>query len=264
MEESKRIIYYYQTFTGINNILELPNVVTHIHLSSIHFGLNNNTPYIHLNDNDPFESSYDSVWKQLLKFKKTTKNGKVLLMVGGAGSAFTNLFSDFEVYYNLLKNVINVKRNIIDGIDLDIEEQVSYINIKRLISRLKLDFGTDFMITMAPIQYALQTDNPGLGGFSYKELYKDIGHFIDYFNGQFYEDYSETAYTQVIENGYPENKIVMGSISSQNLKSNLEVITNLSKKYPNFGGVYNWEYFDSPPNSNNPALWALMIQQAIN
>jgi hypothetical protein len=40
----KRIIYYYQTFTDLSPILKPDTPVTHIHLSSIHFGLDNNKP----------------------------------------------------------------------------------------------------------------------------------------------------------------------------------------------------------------------------
>lgn len=48
-----KIIYYYQIFYGLNNIINDPNTkVNHIHLSSVHFGLDSNKqPYIHLNDN---------------------------------------------------------------------------------------------------------------------------------------------------------------------------------------------------------------------
>ena len=46
-----RIIFYYQTFNGLKDILHEDTKVTHIHLSSTHFGLNNdNSPY-YLNDN---------------------------------------------------------------------------------------------------------------------------------------------------------------------------------------------------------------------
>ena len=50
-----KIIYYYQTFTGLTDILKGDSInVTHIHLSSIHFGSNDDgSPYIHLNDNNP-------------------------------------------------------------------------------------------------------------------------------------------------------------------------------------------------------------------
>ena len=48
---NKKIIYYYQTFSGLQNLINDSNlVVTHIHLSSIHFGKDeNNQKYIHLN-----------------------------------------------------------------------------------------------------------------------------------------------------------------------------------------------------------------------
>ena len=134
----------------------------------------------------------------------------------------------------------------------------------RLISRLKSDFGNDFIVSMAPIQQSLETDNPGLGGFSYKELYKDMGVFIDYFNVQFYSDYSEDAYTRIINNGYPENKIVMGSISSQDISSTTKVVSTLTKKYKSFGGVSNWEYFDSPPSPYNPSLWAICMKNSFS
>ena len=43
---TKRIIYYYQTFNGLKSILTHDTKVTHIHLSSIHFGIDeNNNPY---------------------------------------------------------------------------------------------------------------------------------------------------------------------------------------------------------------------------
>ena len=42
----KRIIYYYQTFIGLKDILIPDTKVTHLHLSAIHFGLDNeNIPY---------------------------------------------------------------------------------------------------------------------------------------------------------------------------------------------------------------------------
>ena len=88
----------------------------------------------------------------------------------------------------------------------------------------------------------------------------DIGHLIDYFNCKFYDNYNEESYNKIIDNGYDANKIVMGSISSNYTLNNLKVIEQISKKYKNFGGVFNWEYYDSPPNNNNPALWSLMVK----
>ena len=57
---SKKIIYYYQTFVGLDDILNnINSKVTHIHLSSFHFGTDiNNNPYLHLNDFKPDNSKY--------------------------------------------------------------------------------------------------------------------------------------------------------------------------------------------------------------
>ena len=102
---SKKIIYYYQTFVGLKDILTSNTKVTHIHLSSIHFGTNNNNnPYIHLNDNNPSDTIFDSVWCELEKAKKL--GIKIILMVGGAGGAFQTLLSNYNTYYNLLKNLL--------------------------------------------------------------------------------------------------------------------------------------------------------------
>jgi chitinase len=258
---SKRIIYYYQTFVGLKDILTPNTKVTHIHLSSIHFGLNdNNTPYIHLNDNLPNSKVFDSVWTELETAKQL--GIKVILMVGGAGGAFQDLFSNYDTYYSLLKELILDKRNIIDGIDLDIEETVGIKNVDSLIKTIKDDFGESFIITMAPIQSSIQNDQPGMGGFIYKTLYKSCGTLIDYFNVQCYYDYSFDAYNQMIKNGYPEDKLVMGSISSQDLTNNINTIKKIVQMYPNIGGVFNWEYYDSP--TDNHGIWSQLMAEALD
>ena len=139
-----RIIYYYQTFNGLKNILYQDTPVTHIHLSSIHFGTNTDetTPYILLNDYSPYDKRFDQVWKDLLNAKKY--NIKTILMVGGAGGAFGTLFSNFNTYYPLLRDFIinkNKNENIIQGVDLDVEEYTNIEDIKMLIRKLKEDFG---------------------------------------------------------------------------------------------------------------------------
>lgn len=264
---SKRIIYYYQTFIGLKDILTPDTKVTHIHLSSIHFGLDNeNIPYIHLNDNPPHSKVFDSVWDDLESAKQ--HGIKVILMVGGAGGAFQNLFSNYNSYYPLLKKLILDKRTIIDGIDLDIEEIVSLNNVENLIKTIKSDFGSNFIITMAPIQSSMQSDQPGMGGFVYKTLYNSLGSQIDYFNVQCYYDYSVDTYNQMIKNGYPEDKLVMGSISSQDITQNINTIKKIVKIYPKIGGVFNWEYYDSPSlkscDDGNHGTWSQMMAEALD
>jgi len=256
-----KIIYYYQTFIGLKDILNKNTKVTHIHLSSIHFGTDN-IPYIHLNDNNPYDTIFDSLWTDLKEAKKL--GIKIVLMVGGAGGAFQTLFSDFNTYYNLLKKLLLDKKDIIDGIDLDIEESVLLTNVESLITKINIDFGNTFIITMAPIQYSMENDEPGMGGFIYKTLYKSLGNLITYFNVQCYNDFSLNAYSTIINNGYPQEKIVIGSISSQDINTTINEIKKIKLKYPLFSGVYNWEYFDSPPNKSNPGEWSNLIFNAIN
>ena len=45
-----KTIYYYQTPTDLNSILENSQDIDVIIASSIHFGVFKNEPYIHLND----------------------------------------------------------------------------------------------------------------------------------------------------------------------------------------------------------------------
>ena len=255
-----KIIYYYQTFTDLSPILN-KNIVTHIHLSAIHFGVNN-MPYIHLNNYSPNNKIFDSVWKQLQMAHNS--NIKIILMIGGAGGAFTNLFNDFNTYYPLLKKTLE-SYSIISGVDLDIEEFVDINNVKMLINQIKKDFPK-FTISMAPVQYALQTNNSGMGGFVYKDLYNSLeGKYIEYFNGQFYNDYTFDAFDDCVNNGYPSNKIVMGMITGQDFNNNLKELQKIKAKYPNFGGVFIWEYYNAPPDGEkDPSEWCIEISKILN
>jgi hypothetical protein len=245
--DKKRVIFYYQTFSGLSAIIDEKPLVTHIHLSSIHFGAEEDgQPYIHLNNLHPDNAVFDSVWKELDLI--TTLGVKVMLMIGGAGGGYSSLFDNYIAGYQLLKQLLH-EHSCIVGIDLDIEEPVSLDDVKKLINDIKRDFP-HFMISMAPVQSSLQSDTPGMGGFVYKALYtSEEGASIDYFNGQFYDDFSTSAYQQVIDNGYPAEKVVMGSMTGQGSAS---VISELSKKYPSFGGVFSWEYSITP----SPYDWA--------
>ena len=71
-----------------------------------------------------------------------------MLMMGGAGGAYQELFSNFSVYYPLLINLIKTKN--IQGLDIDIEENVKLDDVRMLIKHLVNDLGRSFTITMAP------------------------------------------------------------------------------------------------------------------
>jgi len=242
-----KIIYYYQTFNGLSKILNDPNNnVTHIHLSSIHFDQDD----IHLNDYSPYDPRFKSVWDEL-NTATQTKNIKVILMVGGAGSAYRQLFTNFDKYYDMLFKLINKYRGIIKGVDLDIEEDVNINDIYKLILRLKSDFGLNFIIAMAPVQSSIENDVDGMGGFVYKDLYKKIGNLIDYFNVQCYAVYNLQTMDNMIKNGYPSNKINMGMMSWQYNNDIPNTVKSIVNKYPDFGGVFDWEYGDAVENWNH-------------
>jgi len=230
------ITLYYQTFTP----LVLPPQVTNLHLSALHFGTEDDgQPYIHLNDYYPDHPMYNSVWEQL----QALTNVKIIIMIGGAGGGFAAFFSNYSVYYQMLTQFL-LTHPCISGVDLDIEESVDIGNIRQLISDIKRDFPT-FIIAMAPLQSSLQQDVPGLGGFVYKDLFlTPEGAQIDYFNTQFYSDFSVSAYTQVIDNGYPASKVVMGSMDGS---GDVDTVHALAQTYADFGGVYSWEYSTTPP-----------------
>ena len=88
-------------------------------------------------------------------------------MVGGAGGAFTELFSNFDVYYETLHTFL-VSKPWIQGINLDVEETVTIENIKKLINKIHNDFGENFVISMAPVSSAMESDEPGMGGLFIK------------------------------------------------------------------------------------------------
>ena len=39
-----------------------------------------------------------------------------------------------------------------------------------------------------------------------------------------------------------------GQFNEKNFNEAIEIVKELNKKYKNFGGVYDWEYLDAPPN----------------
>ncbi len=255
-----RIIYYYQTFCGLDKLLDLETIpVTHIHISSIHFGINQGKQYIHLNDYPPDSPLFDTVWKQTKELHD--RGVDIRLMVGGGGGAFIELFNNFQENYDLLKQTI-MSRPWISGIDLDVEESIDIYDLVMLIDRIKVDFGIDFKISLAPVQSALEMDICGFGGFKYKNLMKLVGDKIEYLNGQFYSDFTIDSYNMVIDNGYDPSKIVIGMMSEQFYPTNfvkcLNTIIEIKKKYNNFGGVFVWEFFNAPPGKN-PIDWAILI-----
>lgn len=263
MSEFKpRITIYYQTMVDLKPLIEDPLGLTHIHLSSIHFGKgNDNSPYIHLNNDDPRDSKMNIPWTQLAELKEK-HNIKIVLMIGGAGGAYDTLFSDYNTYYPLLLELLEEKKDIIDGIDLDIEEGVDIAMVEKMLIDIKLKYP-NYIISFAPLASSLSNDEQGMGGFSYKSIWNSstCRNAITYFNGQFYGDYTKLTYDSCVKNGYPSQKVVMGMLYSPDpnqMESNYEELSNCVNAYGSkFGGAYIWEY------SNDPN-WLLRVSEIIN
>ena len=84
-----KTIYYYQTFIGLNKLLSHIQDIDVIIVSSIHFG----NKEIYLNDNLPNNTIFDELW---LETKKAAVQGcNIMIMIGGAGGAYQELFRVF-------------------------------------------------------------------------------------------------------------------------------------------------------------------------
>tara|TARA_B110000902_G_scaffold62721_1_gene74275 strand:+ start:97 stop:855 length:759 start_codon:yes stop_codon:yes gene_type:complete len=251
-----KIIYYYQTFVGLEKLKNKYDT-TDLVISSIHFGEGK----IYLNDNEPTNEKFNTLWKET---EMLSMNGiEIACMVGGAGGAFTKLFSDYEMYYGLFKEFL-VSKPWIRGVNIDVEEEVSIDDIKKLIKDIRKDFGEDFTISMAPVSSAMEEDIPGMGGFNYKTLFGSAeGKLIDYFNCQCYESFSLETYKKIIDNGYPEDKIVMGMMSGQFTDDSfVKPVHDIKTNYQGACGFFDWEYLDAPPNKADPSEWAELIRKA--
>lgn len=282
---SKRDIYYYQTqysngvYVSLAPIWNHPNpttnkpYVTDLIVAAFHLGYDsNNAPYIHLNDNIPQDPMFDVMWKQVETLQD--KGVTARMMLGGAAQgSYADLFSHWSTFYPILKSTI-AQYNL-NGIDLDVEENVSLANIQKLIDRLSADFGPSFVITLAPVCTALE-GGANLSGFSYDALYKSpAGAKIAYFDAQFYSGFGSlqtpSDYEAVVAHGYPPSKVVAGTIANPAdgsgfvpISTVANSVTQLVAKYPKFGGVYAWEYFNAEPGApKNPAQWASIMGKAM-
>ena len=264
-----KTIYYYQTFLGLNKLMKHLQVIDVINVSSIHFDEDKNgRKNIYLNDNLPDDKIFDQMWTETESC--SSQGVTIILMVGGAGGAYGNLFKDFSTYYPMLKNLLESKP-FIKGVDLDIEEEVTMEQVKMLIRRLKEDFGQDFILTMAPVSSSMDslegdTFSKHLDSFSYKELFcSEEGQMISWFNVQCYYSFSFLTYDSIIKNGYPPEKIVMGHESGQFTKETfqnaLDTVKKILQEYPTMGGVYDWEYLNAPPDLQDPSFWARLMKR---
>jgi hypothetical protein len=212
------------------------------------------------------------MWADLAKMRAAGVH--VSVMVGGAAAgSFRRLDTNFGTYYPLLRNVI--RKYHLDGVDLDVEENMSLAGIERLIDALRTDFGPGFIITLAPVATAL-SGGGNLSGFSYDKLYRDRGGKISWFNAQFYNGWGSLAgtasYDAVIRHGVvPPGKVAAGALTSPangggyvSLTTLRSTLKKLTTKYPTFAGAAGWEYFNSEPGGRStPWNWASGVASAL-
>ncbi|MDQ2866141.1 MAG: glycosyl hydrolase family 18 protein [Candidatus Eremiobacteraeota bacterium] len=283
---SKRVIYYYQTqysngqYVSLSPIWSKLNPKTHkppvtdVMIAAFHLGHNTDgSPYIHLNDNVPQDPMFNIMWPEvatLQGYGVTTR-----MMLGGAAQgSYALLFSDWNTFYPILKSTLQQYK--LNGIDLDVEETVSLTDIEKLIKQLHADFGSSFLITLSPVCSALW-GGANLSGFDYTALYKSpAGADVAWFNGQFYSGFGSlqtpSDYEHVLAAGtFPADKVVAGLIANPNdgygyvpVHTIAGTVKTLVAKYPTFGGVADWEYFDALPGGPaDPVRWARIMRSAL-
>jgi hypothetical protein len=282
---SKRVIYYYQTQYYQGNYVSLAKIwkqvsskthkpiTTDVMVAAFHLGYDtNNQPYIHLNDNVPGDPMFKVMWQQVATLQE--HGVTVRMMLGGAAQgSYANLFNHWKVFYPILKRTL--KQYKLNGIDMDIEEKVSLPNAQKLVDRLNKDFGKTFILTMSPVAPDLSS-YVGVSGFNYKALYgSPEGKRINWFNGQFYCGWATLAttadYDAIIKNGFPPGKVVGGMIGNPANCSGFVPIPTVAKtvkklvaEYPQFGGVADWEYFNTLPGGlQNPVKWGAIMAKAM-
>ena len=276
-----RVISYYQTHHRNGEFVSLLPLVTegtdsvgatHIVLAAFH--LNDPPGSINLNDDPPDAPLYNQLWEEIAILQDV--GVKILCMLGGAArGSFQRLDASdvqFEAYYVPLRNTL--RRYRLDGIDLDVEEAMSLQGIIRLIDRLKRDFGPFFIITLAPVSFALQ-GREHLSGFDYEALEIMRGDSIAWYNTQFYNNWGclETFvdYDAILRRGWKPEKVVVGVLTNPgNGHGYIEygelqrTISALAQFYNGFGGVFGWEFYNSMPGDvRAPWIWAHEMERSV-
>ncbi|MCA1188821.1 chitinase [Saccharopolyspora sp. 6T] len=252
-------VMYYQTqydgdrYVSPRELTDHDVPVTDLIVGAIHL---NSPTEVHLNDDPPDDPKFDPMWTDLAAVQD--EGVRVLGMVGGAGhGSFQRLDAEFDTYYPLLRDLVAERR--LDGIDLNVEEEMSLAGIERVITALRADFGPDFVISMGPVASAL-SGGGNLSGFDYDRLYRDVGEEIAFFNAQFYNGWGDASSTSdfdaIVERGViPADRIAVtaltnggnggsGYVDASTLR---DVLAELRAKYPEFGGITGWEYFNAAP-----------------
>lgn len=277
-----RVVLYHQTHYNRNGafVSALPLItecveyvgISHLIIAAIH--INERPGDITLNDDPPDAPKHDPLWEEVKIFQSV--GVKVLGMLGGAAKgSFTRLDQSeavFEAFYIPFRDAIRSCR--FDGLDLDVEEEMSLSGIIRLIDRLKADFGQAFIITMSPVASALQ-GGQHLSGFDYDALEVMRGSSIDCYHIQFYNNWGQlrdvNGIAEILFRGCQPEKLVMGVLTNPGNGHGFIPIEHLQRTFApliqdglRLGGVMGWEYFNSlPGGEERPWEWAEAMMKTI-
>ncbi|KAF7317903.1 S5A-REDUCTASE domain-containing protein [Mycena kentingensis (nom. inval.)] len=277
-ETAHRVAVYYQTqynnalppnspFGHYVTTLPLIGIITHLYLAAFH--INFDDVSVHLNDFVPEAPFFDQMWADIRILQ--SQGIKIVGMLGGAASGTyvpCLTAENFHKYYPVLAHYVRTFK--LDGLDLDVEEFVLIEDIIRLIKQLKHDFGSKFIITLAPVASALQ-EQGNLSGFDYLELDQRVGHLIDWYNGQFYSGFGQffpdDQYLEIIDfMKLDPSRLVATTITNPDDAFGFIEIENIVQSalhHFNFGGVAGWEYFNLPGGGDQPFLWAKTMTAAM-
>ena len=240
--------------------------LTHLILAAIH--INSSPDALTLNDHPPSHPRFQSLWAELRVLQAS--GVKVMGMLGGAAKGSYERLDgsekQFEQYYTPVRDLIRERG--LDGLDLDVEEEMSLNGVIRLIDRLRSDFGRDFIVTLAPVAAAMIDFTKNLSGFDYETLEVMRGRDISWYNTQFYCGWGDCSNTlmfdYMVRKGWPPEKLVVGLVTNPvngagyvPFDALSSVFAGLRARYGEFGGVMGWEYFNGlPSGTERPWEWA--------
>jgi len=243
----KKVIFY--LIENIENNKVYNTFANYIHFGYFSLSYINHIPQILLNKIDTHDNYYNNLWFDL--GISTEKNIKCIMILKGY-KTFENLFNNYDVFYKILIEFINDNKNIIKGIDLDIENCATLENTKKFINDIKRDFP-EFIISISTTGYSMcvkdiDTNYEDEKEWSYSLFNKTDSHLIDYYCCQFNEDdFTNDSFKDMIDNGFSPSKIIMGCNSKffQDYDNYYE-LRCINKTYPDLGGAAIKYYNDSP------------------
>ncbi|MCA3766272.1 MAG: glycosyl hydrolase family 18 [Cutibacterium sp.] len=276
MPTDHRIVAYHQTHGHGDTFVDLSPLgasapLTHLIVAALHIA---DDGTVILNDHPVDDDYHTQLWDQLDAVR--SRGVRVLAMVGGwAPGTMCKLDGEsLSIYYPGLRDFLTQRH--FDGIDIDVEQEMSLPGVCTLIERFRSDFDEDFEIVLAPVASALH-GGANLSGFDYQELHQLRGDDIDFYNAQFYSGFGSLAspddYVSIVEHSIiPVNKIVTGMAGSPDAAQGFvdmatvsDTISTLCQRYPNFGGVDVWEYPLALPGApDHPDQWVHVMHHAMS